>query len=114
MDDFFLILWNKLLRKNFVIRKENHCFAICRFTPTRNDSGITLDYTNYSENVKPIAFNYDNESNSKDLLQSQTRKLLRITGRLRPDIAFDVCQLGTRFKYSDDKDIKYAKKSLHI
>ena len=29
-----------------------------------------------------------------------------------PDIAFDVCQFGTNFKYSDDRDIKYANKII--
>ena len=28
--------------------------------------------------------------------------------------AFDVCQLGTNFKYSDDKDINMPIRSLHI
>ena len=65
---------------------------------------------NYSENLKPIASNYDNEINSKDLLQSQIGKLLWMSGQTRPDIAFDVCQLGTNFKYSDDKDITYPNK----
>ena len=37
----------------------------------KKDSVITLDPTNYSENLKLIASNYDNESNLKDLLQSQ-------------------------------------------
>ena len=41
-----------------------------------NDSGITLDQMNYSKNLKPIASNCDNESNSKDLLESQLGKLL--------------------------------------
>ena len=27
------------------------------------DSGITLNQINYSENLKPVAYNYDNESN---------------------------------------------------
>ena len=30
----------------------------------------------------------------------------------RPYIAFDVCQLGTNFKYSEDKDFKYAYKII--
>ena len=67
---------------------------------------------NYSKNLKPIASNYDNENNSKDLLQSQIRKLLWMGGQTRPDIAFDVCQLGTNFKYSDDKDVKYVNKII--
>ena len=84
-----------------------------------NDSGITLDQMNYSENLKLFrktenysASNYDNESNSEDLLQSQIEKLLWISDQTRPDIAFDVCQLGTNFIYSDDKDIKYANKII--
>ena len=35
-----------------------------------------------------------------------------MSGQTRPDIAFDFCQLGTNFKYSDDKDIKCANKII--
>ena len=62
--------------------------------------------------MKPIASNYDNESNSKDLLQSQIGKLLWMSGQIRPDITFDVCQWGINFKYSVVKDIKYANKII--
>ena len=58
--------------------------------------------------MKSIASN----SNSKDLIQSQIGKLLWMSGQTRLDIAFDVCQLDTNFKYSDDKDIKYANKII--
>ena len=57
--------------------------------------------------MKPIASN----SKSKDLLESQIQKLW-MSGQTRLDIAFDVCQLDTNFKYSDDKDIKYANKII--
>ena len=49
------------LRKNFVIGKENHSvFRYLGLHLEENDSGITLDQMNYSENLKPIASNYDN------------------------------------------------------
>ena len=41
-----------------------------------NYSGITLDQMNYSENLRQVASNYDNESNSKDLLQSKIGKVV--------------------------------------
>ena len=34
-----------------------------------------------------------------------------MSGQTRPDIAFDVFQLGTNFKY-DDKDTKYANQII--
>ena len=37
---------------------------------------------------------------TKDLLLSHIGKLLWMTSQTRPDIAFDVCQLGTNFKNS--------------
>ena len=46
----------------------------------------------------------------KILIQLQIGKLLWMSGQTRPNIASDVCQLGTNFKYSDDKDIKYINK----
>ena len=49
------------LSKNFVIGKENHSvFRYLGLHLEENDSGITLDQMNYSENLKPIASNYDN------------------------------------------------------
>lgn len=57
--------------------------------------------------MKPIASN----SKSIDLLESQIQKLW-MSDQTGLDIAFDVCQLDTNFKYSDDKDIKYANKII--
>ena len=38
-----------------------------------------------------------------------------MSGQTRPDIAFDVFQLGTNFKNCDGQDIKYANKiTTHI
>ena len=75
-NDFETSYTSKLL-KNVVIGKENHsAFWHLGLHLEENDSGISLDQMNYSENLKPIASNYDNESNSKDLLQSQIGKLL--------------------------------------
>ena len=35
-----------------------------------------------------------------------------ISSQTRPDIAFDICQLGTSFKNSGEQDIKYVNKVL--
>ena len=78
-----------------------------------HDSEITLDQINYAENLKPI--NDIDKTKTKELLQSQIGKLLWMSGQTRPDIAFDVCQLGTNFKNCDGQDIKYANKiTTHI
>ena len=38
-----------------------------------------------------------------------------MSSQTRPDIAFDVCQLGTNFKNSGEKDVKYANKvTIHL
>ena len=70
--------------KNIVIGKENHsAFRYLGLHLEENFPRITLDQMNYSENLKPIASNYDNEINSKDLLQSQIGKLLWMSGQTR-------------------------------
>ena len=75
-NDFETSYISKLC-KNFVISKENRSvFRYLGLHLEENDSGITLDQMNYSKNLKPIASNCDNESNSKDLLESQLGKLL--------------------------------------
>ena len=81
MDDF---LWSgtndfetgyiSKLCKNFVIGKENH--SVFWYLGLHLQETILELQMNYSENLKPIASNYDNESNSKDLLQSQIGKFL--------------------------------------
>ena len=78
-----------------------------------HDSEITLDQINYAENLKPI--NDIDKTKPKELLQSQIGKILWMSGQTRPDIAFDVCQLGTNYKNCDGQDIKYANKiTTHI
>ena len=94
----------------FVIGKENQSvFKYLGINLIEKDSDITIDQINYSENIKPINLT-NNNINSKDHLQSQIGKLLWISSQTRPDIAFDVCQLGTSF--SREQDIKYVNKVL--
>ena len=50
--------------------------------------------------------NIDDNVVAKSQLAGQKKK------KKRPYIAFDVCQLGTNFKYSEDKDFKYAYKII--
>ena len=46
----------------------------------------------YSENMKPIDRNYDNDGNSKDLPRSQIGELLLMSVQKKIDTAFDICQ----------------------
>ena len=100
------------LRNMFVIGKENQSiFKYLGINLIEKDSDITIDQINYSDNIKLINLK-NNDINSKDRLQSQIGKLLWISSQTRPDIAFDVCQLGTSFKNSGEQDIKYVNKAL--
>ena len=74
-----------------------------------NGSEITIDKISYSENFKLINC-MNRKTDTKDLLQSQLRKLLWICSKTRPDIKFDVCQLGTNFQNSLEEEIKYVNK----
>ena len=49
--------------------------------------------------------NIDDNVVAKSQLAGQKKKK-------RPYIAFDICQLGANFKYSEDKDFKYAYKII--
>ena len=102
------------IRNTFIIGKESHSiFQYLGLHLNEHDSEITLDQINYAENLKPI--NDIDKTKTKELLQSQIGKLLWMSGQTRPDIAFDVCQLGTNFKNCDGQDIKYANKiTTHI
>ena len=119
VDDFlwsgakeFEINFISKLRNMFVVGKENQsAFKYLGINLVEKNSDITIDQINYSENIKPIKLT-NNETIDKDHLQSQIGKLLWISSQTRPDIAFDVCQLGTNFKNSGEKEIKYANKVL--
>ena len=100
------------LRNMYIVGKENQSvFKYLGINLTEKNSGITIDQINYSENIKPIV-STNSENKTKDYLQSQIGKLLWISSQTRPDIAFDVCQLGTNFKNSGEQDLKYANKVL--
>ena len=88
------------LQNMFMIGKENQSsFQYLGINFMENDSKINSDQINYAENLKPIN-HIQNKTDTKDLLQSHIRKLLCMSSQTRPDIAFDVCQLGTNFKNS--------------
>ena len=46
-----------------LVKKKQAAFWYLGLHLEEKDSGITLDQINYSENVKPVAYNNDNESN---------------------------------------------------
>ena len=95
-----------------MIGKENQSsFQYLGINFMENDSKINSDQINYAENLKPIN-HIQNKTDTKDLLQSHIRKLLCMSSQTRPDIAFDVCQLGTNFKNSGEQDVKYANKVM--
>ena len=76
-----------------------------------NDSKITIDEINFTENLKPIN-QIDINRDTKDIIQAHIGKLLWMSCQTRPDIAFDVCQLGTNIKNSGEQDVKYANKVI--
>ena len=80
-----------------MIGKENQSiFQYLGINLMENDSKITIDKINYAENPKPIN-HIHNKTETTDLLQSHIGKLLWMSSQTRPDIAFDVCKLGTNF-----------------
>ena len=100
------------LQKTFMIGKENQSiFQYLGINLKENDSKITIDEINFTENLKPIN-QIDNNRDTKDIIQAHIGKLLWMSCQTRPDIAFDVCQLGTNFKNSGEQDVKYANKVI--
>ena len=100
------------LQKTFMIGKENQSiFQYLGINLKENDSKITIDEINFAENLKPINQIHNNKD-TKDIIQAHIGKLLWMSCQTRPDIAFDVCQLGTNFKNSGEQDVKYANKVI--
>ena len=100
------------LQNTFMIGKENQSiFQYLGINLKENDSKITIDEINFAENLKPINQIHNNKD-TKDIIQAHIGKLLWMSCQTRPDIAFDVCQLGTNFKNSGEQDIKYANKVI--
>ena len=100
------------IRKTFVVGKENQSlFKYLGIDLSENNSEISIDQINFSQNLNPIN-NFNSEIDRKKELQSKIGKLLWMSTQTRPDVAFDVCQLGTNFKSSGENDIKYANKVI--
>ena len=76
-----------------------------------SDPKITIDQINYAENLKTVNYIH-NKTDTKDLLQFHIGKLLWMSSQTIPDIAFNVCQLGTNFKNSGEQDVKYTNKVI--
>ena len=63
------------------------------------------------KNLKTIN-HINNNTDTKHLLQSHIGKLLWMCSQTKPDIAFDICQLGTNLKNSGEQDAKYPNKVI--
>ena len=63
------------------------------------------------KNLKTIN-HINNKTDTKHLLQSHIGKLLWMCSQTKPDIAFDICQLGTNLKNSGEQDAKYPNKVI--
>ena len=77
----------------------------------QNIQNITLDQIHYinllqSINQKLIT----NRNTTSDIVQPAVGKLLWVCGQTRPDISFEVCQLATNIKNSDELSMKNVNK----
>ena len=71
------------LQNTFTVGRENHSvFQYLGLHLNEQDSEITIDQINYSDNLKSITLSNNAEINTKDLLQSQIGKLLWISGQI--------------------------------
>ena len=101
-----------LFAKIFLTGKTSkNAFRYLGLELNQNIQNITLDQIHYinllqSINQKLIT----NRNTISDIVQSAVGKLLWVCGQTRPDISFEVCQLATNIKNSDELSMKNVNK----
>ena len=119
-DWFQRTLMPEVLKGFNVGKSEKGSFMYTGFLIQQDENGITLDQSKYVESleIQPIDASRLNDSN-RLLTDAEISSLRKMTGSLnwavratRPDLAFNMIQLSTRFKTGTVKDLVNAKKTL--
>ena len=109
------------LRKRFIAGKfEETAFSYIGFHVSQDDNGISLDQNDYINNLETTTISSERMLQKQDALSTEEHTNLRtIVGRLnwavqgtRPDLAFDMIELSTKFKKGTVNDLLRAIKCI--
>ena len=111
-NDYFFRNVIEKIHNQFIIGKEfNTAFRYLGLDLKEYKDHILLDQTHYIDSLNTVNIKDENLS-IHDKLQSAIGKLIWISGQMRPDISFDVCQLATNLKNATISDVKYFNKII--
>ena len=119
VDDFLwagdLLFSNNIISafcKVFTIGKTSkNTFRYLGLDLNQNCESITLDQIHYIQSLQSLSKEFINNRNSvSDIIQPVVGKLLWVCGQTRPDISFEVGQLATNIKNSDETSMKIVNK----
>ena len=98
--------------KIFVIGKTSkNAFRYLGLELNQNIQNITLDQIRYINLLQSLNQNLINNRNTiSGIIQSAVGKLLWVCGQTRPNLSFEVCQLATNIKSSDESSMKNVNK----
>ena len=126
VDDFFYcgdqVFQDKLIRpfkSEYEISKEaERKFSYIGLEIQQTNDGIVLNQEKYIDDLGMIDVKGMEDKNEviagkkSEELRSLIGKLLWVSGQTRPDIAFEVCQLGVNFNKATVNDLKKANKCV--
>jgi len=118
--EFDCLVMDKLRERFLAGRVDDKTFTYVGFGIKQCSDGIKLDQSDYVENLENVALSPERESMKRDSLTSSEHTLFRsVVGRLnwavqgtRPDLAFEMVDLSTRFKTAVVADFLRAKKAF--
>ena len=118
--EFNQVILPQVLSAFKVGKSESRTFLYTGFQINQDDKGITLDQTNFVDNINiPTLDATRLLSKNSEMTQEELTLLRRMTGVLnwvvratRPDLSFNMIKLSTNFKGGEVEDLDKAQKTL--
>ena len=109
----------KKVGEEFLIgRTEEESFKYIGLALETTDDGILLDQIEYISKLQPAQLRGGDAKRPLD--REETKLLRQMTGRInwaatqtRPDLAYTIVELSTKFKYPQLEDLKRANKAIN-
>lgn len=116
-----VIIEGAICKRFIIASKERRVFRYIGFNINQNNGGsMTLDQSDYVNDLEVVAVSSERKQHSdQDLVPEERSQLRSIVGRMnwavqgtRPDLAFDLTDLSTKFKSGKVSDLVKATKCI--